>query len=94
MKYKLIVLYKWKKNYNKRIALFYVLLIKCFYYSDFICRALEVFAQSGKTLSEIFEEQRNEEGGSNLGGPLRYPHIIMFWLQCDQVRLARLKCVL
>lgn len=46
-----------------------------------------MFAQSGKALSSIYEEQRNEEGGSNLGGPLRYPHIIMFWLQCDQVRI-------
>ncbi|XP_063703837.1 tRNA dimethylallyltransferase [Culicoides brevitarsis] len=49
-----------------------------------IIRALEVFAQAGKTLSAIFDEQRNEEGGSNLGGPLRYPHVIMFWLRCDQ----------
>lgn len=67
--------------------------LKAIFFSKFICRALEVFAQSGKTLSEIYEEQRNEEGGSNLGGPLRYPHIIMFWLQCDQVRKVSGSCV-
>lgn len=50
-------------------------------------RALEVFAQTGKPMSEVLMEQRSQEGGNELGGPLRYPHIIIFWLQCDQVRL-------
>ena len=24
-------------------------------------------------------------GGCNLGGPLRYPHVLIFWLRCEQV---------
>lgn len=35
-------------------------------------------------MTEILEEQREIPGGSNLGGPLRYDHVIMFWLICDQ----------
>lgn len=50
-----------------------------------IFRALEVFINSGKSLSSILNDQRNTPGGCNLGGPLRYNHIIIFWVKCEQV---------
>lgn len=49
-----------------------------------IVRALEVYNQTGVPLSTILNEQRNKPGGNRLGGPLRYPHTILFWLKCDQ----------
>ncbi|XP_014607480.1 PREDICTED: tRNA dimethylallyltransferase, mitochondrial isoform X2 [Polistes canadensis] len=48
-----------------------------------IIRSLEVFEQYGKTHSEILKEQRLE-GGSGLGGPLRYANAIIFLLRCDK----------
>lgn len=38
-------------------------------------------------MTEILEEQRRTPGGCDLGGPLRYEHIVMFWLVCDQETL-------
>lgn len=49
-----------------------------------ILRALEVFLKIGTTLSDIIKEQRDAPGGSRLGGPLRYEHILLFWLRCNQ----------
>ncbi|KAJ9587240.1 hypothetical protein L9F63_019219, partial [Diploptera punctata] len=43
----------------------------------------------GRKHSEILQEQRNAEGGSELGGPLRYSHSCILWLQCDQEVLDR-----
>ncbi|XP_037027833.1 tRNA dimethylallyltransferase [Bradysia coprophila] len=47
-------------------------------------RALEVYENCGKTMTAIINEQKNIPGGNDYGGPLRYEHIILFWLQCDQ----------
>ncbi|KAJ6636465.1 tRNA dimethylallyltransferase, partial [Pseudolycoriella hygida] len=47
-------------------------------------RALEVYENYGKTLTDILSEQKSNEGGNYYGGPLRFHHIILFWLQCDQ----------
>ncbi|XP_058820922.1 tRNA dimethylallyltransferase [Topomyia yanbarensis] len=56
-----------------------------------IIRALEVFQQDGQPLSRLLEEQRSQEGGCNLGGPLRYRKVVIFWLRCEQETLnARL----
>lgn len=52
-----------------------------------IRRALEVFRDSGKPMSEILNEQQSEDGSSYLGGPLRYEHVILFWIKCDQEKL-------
>ncbi|CAH1717368.1 unnamed protein product [Chironomus riparius] len=52
-----------------------------------IMRALEVFKDHGKRLSDIIEDQRKLPGASNLGGPKRFEHVIIFWLQCDQAIL-------
>ncbi|XP_055390102.1 tRNA dimethylallyltransferase isoform X2 [Condylostylus longicornis] len=49
-----------------------------------IVRALDVFKRTGIPLSEILKDQRNKPGGNRLGGPLRYPHTILFWLRCNQ----------
>lgn len=49
-----------------------------------IIRALEVYRHIGTPMSEIIQEQRDTPGGSHLGGPLRYDHVIIFWLQCEQ----------
>ncbi|XP_063243063.1 tRNA dimethylallyltransferase-like [Bacillus rossius redtenbacheri] len=48
-----------------------------------IIRSLQVFAQEGRTHSSILRQQR-EEGGTDLGGPLRFPHSCLLWLQCEQ----------
>lgn len=49
-----------------------------------IKRALEVFENHGKTMTAIINEQKTTAGGNDYGGPLRYEHTILFWLQCDQ----------
>ena len=57
-----------------------------YFYFDFIFRAIEYYQQTGQTLSAKLKEQREQPGGNRLGGPLRYPHTILFWLRCNQVR--------
>uniref|UniRef100_A0A1I8NV79 C2H2-type domain-containing protein n=1 Tax=Stomoxys calcitrans TaxID=35570 RepID=A0A1I8NV79_STOCA len=49
-----------------------------------IIRAIEFYQESGQTLSSKLKEQRQQPGGNRLGGPLRYPHTILFWLRCNQ----------
>ncbi|XP_075155115.1 tRNA dimethylallyltransferase [Haematobia irritans] len=49
-----------------------------------IIRAIEFYQESGQTLSSKLNEQRQQPGGNRLGGPLRYPHTILFWLRCNQ----------
>ncbi|XP_055683663.1 tRNA dimethylallyltransferase isoform X2 [Lutzomyia longipalpis] len=49
-----------------------------------IIRAIEIFNMSGEAMSSIINEQRSQEGGSKLGGPLRYKDVILFSLHCDQ----------
>jgi len=49
-----------------------------------IIRAIEVFQGTGQTLTKKLEEQRAQPGGNRLGGPLRYPHIVLLWLRCQQ----------
>ncbi|XP_059618035.1 tRNA dimethylallyltransferase [Phlebotomus argentipes] len=54
-----------------------------------IIRAIEIFNMSGKAMSFLLDEQRSQDGGSNLGGPLRYKNVILFWMQCEQEALNR-----
>ncbi|XP_069965795.1 tRNA dimethylallyltransferase isoform X1 [Bactrocera oleae] len=49
-----------------------------------IMRAIEVYQQTGQTLTVKLQAQRQQPGGNRLGGPLRYPHTILFWLRCKQ----------
>ncbi|XP_028978558.2 tRNA dimethylallyltransferase [Esox lucius] len=48
-----------------------------------IARSLQVHAETGIPHSRLLEEQRGQEGGSGLGGPLRYPDPCIFWLHAD-----------
>jgi hypothetical protein len=52
---------------------------------NFRFRSLEVIAQEGKPLSVVLKEQKSAEGSSSIGGPLRFPKCVIFWLQWDQV---------
>ncbi|KAH8388254.1 hypothetical protein KR093_002022, partial [Drosophila rubida] len=47
-------------------------------------RAIEVYQSTGQTLTAKLLEQRQQPGGNRLGGPLRYPHIVLLWVRCQQ----------
>lgn len=49
-----------------------------------VIRSLEIYKEKGRKHSDILLEQQNSEGGSNLGGGLRYANSLIFWLRCDQ----------
>ncbi|GIX73884.1 tRNA dimethylallyltransferase, partial [Caerostris extrusa] len=49
-----------------------------------ITRSLQVYQQHGRRHSEILQEQRSQNGGSSLGGPLRFKNACMLWFQCDK----------
>lgn len=48
-----------------------------------IIRALQV-CQGGRKYSDLIEQQKKEDGGSSLGGPLRFKNTLIFWLNCDK----------
>lgn len=50
-------------------------------------RALEVYMELGQRISDVHASQRDEEGSSYLGGPLRYDNAILFWIKSDQETL-------
>ena len=54
-----------------------------------VIRSLEVYSRHKRTHSEILKEQKSEEGGGILGGPLRFDknELIVLWVQCDQLAL-------
>lgn len=47
-------------------------------------RALEVYIELGERMSDVHASQREAEGSSYLGGPLRFDHTILFWIKSDQ----------
>lgn len=49
-----------------------------------IARSLQVYEQHGRQHSQILQEQREQPGGSNYGGPLRFQNMCVFWLQCQR----------
>ncbi|XP_042878743.1 tRNA dimethylallyltransferase-like [Penaeus japonicus] len=49
-----------------------------------IIRSLQVWEQTGRRHSEVLREQQEQEGGSRLGGALRYPSTVILWVTCDQ----------
>jgi hypothetical protein len=59
-------------------------------HSHFICfgiySSLQAWQRHGRPHSELLKAQREQEGGSTLGGPLRYTDTLIFWVQCQQVR--------
>lgn len=48
-----------------------------------IYRSLQIHEETGVPHSRWLEEQRGQEGGDGLGGPLRYPDPCIFWLHAD-----------
>uniref|UniRef100_A0A8C6PG42 tRNA dimethylallyltransferase n=1 Tax=Nothobranchius furzeri TaxID=105023 RepID=A0A8C6PG42_NOTFU len=48
-----------------------------------IARSLQIHEKTGIPHSLWLEEQREQEGGDDLGGPLRYPDACIFWLHAD-----------
>uniref|UniRef100_A0A672Z0Z6 tRNA dimethylallyltransferase n=1 Tax=Sphaeramia orbicularis TaxID=375764 RepID=A0A672Z0Z6_9TELE len=48
-----------------------------------IARSLQIHEETGVPHSVWLEEQRGQEGGDGLGGPLRYPDPCIFWLHAD-----------
>lgn len=49
----------------------------------FIYRSLQIHQETGVSHSHWLEEQKGQEGGDGLGGPLRYPDPCIFWLHAD-----------
>ncbi|KAF7644011.1 hypothetical protein LDENG_00229290, partial [Lucifuga dentata] len=54
-----------------------------------IARSLQVHEETGVPHSVWLEEQRGQEGGDGLGGPLRYPDPCIFWLHADMDALDK-----
>lgn len=52
-------------------------------------RALQIFRDCGRPMSAVLAAQQTTPGGSQLGGPLRYRHVILLWLRCDAAVLER-----
>lgn len=46
-------------------------------------RSLQIQEETGVPHSRWLEEQREQEGGDGLGGPLRFPDPCIFWLHAD-----------
>ncbi|XP_026204595.1 tRNA dimethylallyltransferase [Anabas testudineus] len=54
-----------------------------------IARSLQIHEETGVSHSHWLEEQRGQDGGDGLGGPLRYPDACIFWLQADMEALDK-----
>uniref|UniRef100_A0A3B4AZS7 tRNA dimethylallyltransferase n=1 Tax=Periophthalmus magnuspinnatus TaxID=409849 RepID=A0A3B4AZS7_9GOBI len=54
-----------------------------------VARSLQIHQETGIPHSVWLEEQRRQEGGGGLGGPLRYPHPCIFWLHSDMEALDK-----
>ncbi|XP_043940707.1 tRNA dimethylallyltransferase [Protopterus annectens] len=52
-----------------------------------VARSLQVFEETGIPHSQLLHQQRVEEGGGPLGGPLRYENPCIFWLTAAQAVL-------
>ncbi|XP_030596940.1 tRNA dimethylallyltransferase isoform X1 [Archocentrus centrarchus] len=48
-----------------------------------IARSLQIHEETGIPHSRLLVEQRGQEGGDGLGGPLRYPDPCIFWLHAN-----------
>ncbi|KAL7382750.1 hypothetical protein ABVT39_027279 [Epinephelus coioides] len=54
-----------------------------------IARSLQIHEETGVPHSHWLEEQRGQQGGDELGGPLRYPDPCIFWLHADMDALDK-----
>ncbi|XP_039595271.1 tRNA dimethylallyltransferase [Polypterus senegalus] len=48
-----------------------------------VSRSLQVFLDTGVPHSKLIKEQKLQAGGGDLGGPLRFDNLCIFWLHCD-----------
>lgn len=48
-----------------------------------IDRSLQVYMKGGVPHSQLLEEQRGQDGGDCLGGPLRFRDPCIFWLHSN-----------
>lgn len=56
-----------------------------------IIRCLQVLQRTSRKYSDLVLEQKSIQGGSELGGPLRFKNSTIFWVQCEkQVLNSRL----
>ncbi|XP_068603439.1 tRNA dimethylallyltransferase [Brachionichthys hirsutus] len=53
-----------------------------------LIRSLQIHQETGVPHSSWLEEQREQEGGSELGGALRYPDPCIFWLHANMDALS------
>ncbi|XP_068189950.1 tRNA dimethylallyltransferase [Antennarius striatus] len=53
-----------------------------------LIRSLQIHQETGVPHSSWLEEQRGQEGGSGLGGALRYPDPCIFWLHANMDALS------
>ncbi|XP_054169066.1 tRNA dimethylallyltransferase-like [Oppia nitens] len=49
-----------------------------------VIRCLQIYQQKKKTKSELINEQMTANGGSQLGGPLRFKNSVILWVDCDK----------
>jgi len=54
-----------------------------------VIRSLQVYQQYRCCHSELLKEQRSQNGGSSLGGPLRFKNTLMLWIQCEKEVLGK-----
>ncbi|XP_076864797.1 tRNA dimethylallyltransferase [Brachyhypopomus gauderio] len=54
-----------------------------------IARSLQVYQQTGVPHSRILEEQKEQDGGDGLGGPLRFSEPCIFWLHSNMDALDK-----
>ncbi|KAL7382749.1 hypothetical protein ABVT39_027279 [Epinephelus coioides] len=52
-------------------------------------KSLQIHEETGVPHSHWLEEQRGQQGGDELGGPLRYPDPCIFWLHADMDALDK-----
>ncbi|KAI4886891.1 hypothetical protein NFI96_000149 [Prochilodus magdalenae] len=52
-------------------------------------KSLQVYQETGVQHSRLLEEQREQDGGDGLGGPLRFPDPCIFWLHSNMEALDK-----
>ncbi|XP_078236249.1 tRNA dimethylallyltransferase isoform X1 [Pogona vitticeps] len=52
-----------------------------------LARSLQIFQETGVSHSKLLQQQREEEGGGPLGGPLKYPNPCILWLYAEKAVL-------
>ena len=78
--------YESKLQFQKKINRFFLSFSQIVSKSIFnFYRAIQIIKQNGRKMSDLINDQQSADGGSSLGGPLRFSNSIVFWLQSDQV---------